>query len=97
MNQRLLISLLALGIYTDTFAVTTFPSDVQQFISRRENCDHFRGEEPYDEERRQFLEKSMNELCRGSDKQLARLKEKYRANRLLMDKLNEYEKNIEAK
>jgi hypothetical protein len=39
----------------------------------------------------------MNELCRGSDKQLARLKEKYRANRLLMDKLNEYEKNIEAK
>lgn len=53
------------------------PADVHAFIKQRNTCDHFRGEEPYDEERRVFLEKNLIEFCTGSDRQLAELKQKY--------------------
>jgi hypothetical protein len=72
-----------------------WPSDLARFIERRDGCDHFRGEEPYDKERRAFLNQKMNELCPGTDKALAGLKEKYRKNKKAMAVLNEYESQIE--
>ena len=71
------------------------PSDVAQFIERRNGCDHFRGEEPYDKERREFLNQKMTELCSGTDKALANLKDKYRRNKKIMEVLNQYEPQIE--
>jgi len=72
-----------------------YPEDVTVFIGKRDLCDHFRGEEPYDEERRKFIEKNLVELCTGSDRELAGLKMKYRDNRVVMEKLSTYEEDIE--
>ena len=71
------------------------PSDVARFIERRDGCDHFRGEDPYDEERRKFLNRKLTELCPGTDKSLARLKDKYRKNKTIMAVLDKYEPQIE--
>ena len=67
-----------------------------RFIERRGACDHFRGEEPYDAKRREFLEQQMQRLCVGSDRQLAELKKRYASNKAVMTKLNEYDAQIEA-
>jgi len=77
-------------------AQTRFPADVERFIERRDQCDHFRGEEPYDQERREFLHQRLAEFCVGTDKQLAELKQKYRSNKAVMKKLNQYEPQIEG-
>lgn len=71
------------------------PADVRAFIERRDLCDHFRGEDPYDEERRLFLERNLNEFCTGSDRQLAELKQKYLGNEHVESALSGYEENIE--
>ncbi len=76
-------------------AAANFPADVRKFIDRRDGCDHFRGEEPYDEERRQFLNKNMKNLCTGTDKHLTQLKRKYRHKVLIIKKLNEYDEVTE--
>jgi len=71
------------------------PKEVASFIERRDLCDHFRGEPPYDEERRLFLLKNMVELCTGSDQELAHLKTKYRNNQTVLKTLSIYEEDIE--
>ena len=74
-----------------------FPRDVARFIERRDGCDHFRGEDPYDEERRRFLERNMQKLCPGTDRELARLKSKYKGSPAIQKKLGDYEPDIELK
>lgn len=74
----------------------SLPTDVSSFAEQRDLCDHFRGEDPYDEERRVFLEKNMLELCTGTDVALAKLKSKYINNKQVTSKLNQYEDKIEA-
>lgn len=75
---------------------TKFPKDIATFIKNRDACDHFRGEEAYDKERQQFLEKQMRELCAGTDKKLKLLKLKYKRNAKVMEMLNQYEEQIES-
>ena len=72
------------------------PRDVASFKQRRDLCDHFRGEEPYDPERRKFLEKRLNQYCRRTDNELASLKAKYKHNDAVMKILGQYEEKIEA-
>jgi hypothetical protein len=72
------------------------PRDIIQFMESRDACDHFRGEEPYDAERRKLLEGKMRQLCTGTDKKLAALKLKYKNRLKVLVKLNEYEPRIEA-
>jgi len=76
-------------------AETSYPEDVRQFISRRAMCDHFHNEEPYDEDRRRFLNRKAKKFCSGTDKHLAVLKAKYRGKQNIINKLNEFEENIE--
>jgi hypothetical protein len=73
----------------------TPPKEVAAFLEKRDLCDHFRGEPPYDEERRIFIQKNMVELCTGSDQDLANLKTKYRNNPTVLKKLSIYEEDIE--
>ncbi|MGC5700520.1 SH3 domain-containing protein [Pseudomonas sp. NFXW11] len=54
------------------------PTEITAFIQRHEECEHFAGEEAYDEERRAELEKAVNETCVGHDQQLAALREQYK-------------------
>ena len=49
------------------------PEDVATFQERRTQCDHFRGEEPYDETRARFLTEQLGKYCAGSDAELAKL------------------------
>ena len=72
-----------------------WPADAASFIEQRDLCDHFRGEEPYNEERRKFLEKNIVELRTGSDSKLANLKETYRLNPAVIKRLSLYEEDIE--
>jgi hypothetical protein len=73
----------------------SYPKDVEKFIERRDLCDHFRTEDPYDEERKIELQKNAEKFCTGSDKQLFNLKKKYNENFQVMKKLNEYDEKIE--
>lgn len=69
------------------------PKDVEAFVSRREGCDHFRGEipEPNQRERVREVQREIRRLCTGTDKQLARLKKKYASEPQIMATMNEFE------
>jgi hypothetical protein len=92
--------LLVLSLFTISSLVfaesdNELPDDVASFIEKRDGCDHFRGEEPYDEARRSFLVKNINELCTGTDKELSDLKSKYKESAEIQEKLSGYEEDIE--
>jgi hypothetical protein len=75
---------------------SALPKDIATFIKNRDGCDHFRGEEPYNKKRQQFLEKQMRELCTGTDKKLKLLKLKYKSNEEILKMLNQYDEQIES-
>jgi hypothetical protein len=95
MHRVLRILPLAILFTVEAYAQSKWPIDVQRFIERRDACDHFRGEDPYDQERREFLHRKMKEFCIGSDKELTSLKTKYRNDKRITARLNEYEEQIE--
>lgn len=72
------------------------PHDVRRFVEQRTLCDHFRGEEPYDAERKKFLETRIRKHCAGTDRRLSALKSKYKSNSQVLSKLNEFEAEIEG-
>lgn len=80
----------------DTAQLTVFPDEVTSFMVGRDSCDHFRGEEPYDNERRVYLTESIAELCTGSDAKLAELRRRYAHNPAVIAALRGYENQIEA-
>ncbi len=94
-----MLLLLTLLLFTGTVRaeqrILSLLSDVAMFAEDRKLCDHFRGEEPYDAERRAFLEEKMLKLCTGTDQKLAELKIKYAHNPEVMSVLNQYKVNIE--
>ncbi|WP_413712331.1 hypothetical protein [Rhizobium sp. Rhizsp82] len=74
----------------------TLPDDVRAFISRRDDCDHFRGEASPDEERQAEIDQQLRTLCSGSDAELARLKHRYARNKTVRKALGDYDPNIEG-
>ncbi|MFC7288007.1 hypothetical protein ACFQPC_08170 [Herminiimonas glaciei] len=96
MRMTFLCLLLVTSTFVPLWAQAKLPADVARFVEKRDGCDHFRGEEAYDEERRQFLLKNMNKLCRGTDARLLQLKKKYAGRPAVIGKLNDYEEQIEA-
>ena len=89
------VAILAVAAAFAAIAQTSLPSEVAQFVQKRDECDHFRGEEPYDAERRAFIEQKMLELCAGSDRRLVELRKKYSNDRAVREKLDSYEDRIE--
>lgn len=96
MRVKLFLLLVVTSVSSHSWAQAKLPTDVARFVEKRDGCDHFRGEEAYDEERRKFLLKNMNALCKGTDARLMQLKKKYAQQRAIMHKLNDYEEQIEA-
>lgn len=97
--MNLLLSVFVVVLVASTTAANAqpkLPSDVARYVERRDQCDHFRGEEPYDVERRKFLVKRVREYCKGTDAQLVALHRKYKTNPKVLATLKEYELNIEA-
>lgn len=74
---------------------TPFPDEVTAFMVERDGCDHFRGEHPYDAERRAYLEDSIAQLCAGTDAKLAALRRRYGGNPAVIAALDAYEDRIE--
>ena len=77
------------------FAKDTVPQDIQRFQKERDLCDHFRGEEGYDADRRKFLAEQVKTYCTNTDASLKTLKLKYKDNKTISDALNKYEERIE--
>lgn len=76
-------------------AKATLPADVRAFRTRRDACDHMRGEEAADEARAAFLEKRLARTCTGTDAALASLKRRYADRPAVMTVLSRYEERIE--
>ncbi|PHP16666.1 hypothetical protein CG471_26810, partial [Sphingobium sp. IP1] len=73
-----------------------FPREVTAFMVDRDSCDHFRGEEPYDAERRAYIEESVAELCSGTDAKLALLRKRYEKMPDVISALSSYDARIEG-
>ena len=71
------------------------PADVAVFVERREACDHFRNEEPYDAARDAELKIRLKETCTGTDRELAALRQKYADDAQVTSLLARYEERIE--
>lgn len=70
-------------------------ADVVAFRQRRDECDHFRGEEPYDAKRAAFLRAALARTCKGTDVELAALRKRYAGNPAALRALAGYEPNVE--
>lgn len=80
----------------DDGSVEPFPREVTTFMVDRDGCDHFRGEQPHDAERRAYIAENVAELCTGTDARLAMLRRRYAADPAVMAALKSYEDRIEA-
>ncbi|MBP7394449.1 MAG: hypothetical protein KA945_11515 [Zoogloea sp.] len=71
------------------------PDDVARFVERRERCDHFRGEDSDDPQRRAYIALKQQRYCKGVDFELRRLKMRYRQDFRMRRLLKSYETPIE--
>ena len=54
------------------------PRDVRAFIARRQECDHWTGEEPYDKARAREIDSAIRDLrCARIDRDERRLMDRY--------------------
>lgn len=60
--------------------VAGLPEEVTRLSERIAHCEHFAGEEPYDDERAVFLRQQIAATCPGNAAELQRLRLKYAAN-----------------
>lgn len=95
MKIIVLFSLIFMSIPSHALLPVQQPHDVQEFMQKRDNCDHFRGEEPYDGRRALEIAKNIEKYCKGTDKQLALLKKKYSKNPEALKALSVYEETVE--
>jgi hypothetical protein len=63
----LAVSLIALPVIASP--EESFPPDVEAYLERRRACEHFIGEEPFDEARRRFLRLRILQTCSGINEQ----------------------------
>ena len=62
----------------ETGETNRIPSDIADYLHRTLACGHFSGEEPYDAERKAFLEKTQKELrCNELPNDLNAIEKKY--------------------
>ena len=80
----------------DDMSALPFPQEVTAFMVDRDGCDHFRGEEAYDAERRAYIAENIAELCRGTDARLALLRRRYAGDASVTAALRSYDAHIEG-
>ncbi len=95
MKAKISVLLVVSLLHYNTMANGNFPRDMNDFIADRELCDYFRTQEPNDKEQENFYKKNTERFCSGSDKKLAELKKKYKQREDFIEKLNEFDSNIE--
>jgi hypothetical protein len=72
------------------------PEDVSRFTEQRDRCDTLRGELSGDGAENGDAVGAINQFCKGTDKALAALLERYSKDKRVMDRLQNYERRIEA-
>ena len=93
MSRLLVMALLAAS---SLLAVAqSLPKEVRRYVERREACDHWRGEPPFDKQRQRDINRNVCAACSGADAKLAALKKKYRDDRAVIAALAEFEDRIE--
>ena len=75
--------------------VAALPPAIAAFQKQRDACDHFRGEEPYDKQRTAFLKAQLAKTCKGSDRALAKLRQRFAKHPDALAALKGYEDRIE--
>ncbi len=83
---------------TPTAQVATtspLPADVVAFKSRRDSCDHFRGEEAGDDARAAELGRKLAQTCGGTDAALAALRKRHAGDAAVIAALADYEDEVE--
>jgi hypothetical protein len=77
------------GTYQQQMAgVRNLPADVRAFIDRRANCNHWSGEEPYDQDRRVQIQSAVKELrCEDLLKDETALQRRYQSNQPVLKAL----------
>jgi len=70
MKKNIALRLALLMPILPALAVESLPRDVQKYISRREGCDHMRGEipDPSEKQRMKEVNREIEKLCKGIDK-----------------------------
>jgi hypothetical protein len=67
-----------------------FPPAVEAFLDRWEQCDHWAGEEPYDEARRKEIDAAFDKLhCESIAAERQRLQQRYKKDAAVMKALEE--------
>ena len=74
-----------------------YPDDIARFLERRALCNHFRGEEAYDDQRANFLTRQIDETCTGTDAELRMLTDRYQSEKDFLKLLFEFEERVETK
>jgi hypothetical protein len=83
------------GPYPAAAGEQVLPAEVAAFVERRDQCDHFRGEESYDQQRAAELRSWLAQTCKGTDAELARLRARYAGDHGVSEKLSAYEAKVE--
>jgi hypothetical protein len=92
----LLLFLLGLAPAAVRAEESALPQDVAEFLAQREECDHWRGEPPWDQARAAQIDWYSCQACSGTDGKLARLKRKYARNAQVMSELKPLTPKIES-
>lgn len=72
------------------------PNDVVLLIQRMDNCDHWAGEDGYDEERAKEIEAAVSKLkCESIDADRARILKKYKSKKSVVNKIKNYPAGLE--
>lgn len=71
------------------------PAEVIAFRTRRDTCDHVRGEDGYDAARAAFLAGEAARTCTGTDAALRTLRQRYADRPAVVTALSEYEDAVE--
>lgn len=72
------------------------PPDVAAFVARRDRCDHLRGEDAEDVARRAAITRALEADCRGTDAELARLRQRHADDAAVRHRLSGYDPDIEG-
>ena len=93
------VLLLAGCSYIDSYTTRDdgLPRDVSSFIDRRSACGDARSEDPFDDDREDFMADQSALYCAGTDRELTRLREKYKDRSDVLAALNHLEAQLESR
>ncbi|WDI95451.1 hypothetical protein [Xanthomonas campestris] len=71
------------------------PDDVRKLVDDYDTCEHFAGEEPYDDARRREIEAAVEQYCAPAPARLAALMQRYRNDAGISEWLRNYAKQAD--